>query len=390
MDFKIKDMILTVFPVGRIDSTNAEAIGAEIAALQAAHPHEGLVLDAEALDYLSSAGLRVVLKLRKSEQDMKIVNVSPDVYEILDMTGFSEMMPVERAFRKLSVDGCPVIGRGARGTVYRFGDDTIIKVYHDPDSLPDIKRERELARRAFVLGVPTAISYDIVKVNDKFGTMFELLDARSLTQVLNAEPENADAYLSEYARLLKRIHETEVGPEDMPDIKERAMTWFSSAAAELPAGAVERLTGMIRALPDTLTMLHCDFHTNNVMMQGGEMLLIDMDTISRGYPIFDLAIIYSAYIAFEAAMPGNTERFFGITPAMAERLWNVVLHTYFAGTDEKTVAAAEEKIALLGTLRALNFMLRFSDRGAADFADRLAGTRARIIDLLDRVDSLTF
>ncbi len=38
-----------------------------------------------------------------------------------------------------------------------------------------IKNEQRLAKRAFVKGVPTAISYDIVKVGDKYGSVFELL-----------------------------------------------------------------------------------------------------------------------------------------------------------------------------------------------------------------------
>lgn len=81
-----------------------------------AKPHSSLTLDCETLDYISSAGLRVVLRLRKQEPELRLTNVSPEVYEILSMTGFTEMMPVERAYRRLSIDGCEEIGRGANGT----------------------------------------------------------------------------------------------------------------------------------------------------------------------------------------------------------------------------------------------------------------------------------
>ena len=53
-----------------------------------------------------------------------------------------------------------MLGEGANGKVYRYDSDTIVKVYKDSVSLEDIKRERELARTAFILGIPTAIPYD--------------------------------------------------------------------------------------------------------------------------------------------------------------------------------------------------------------------------------------
>ena len=180
---------LTIALSGHVDSANAPQIEKEIGELRDRHPHEELVLDMEDLEYISSAGLRVILRLRKAEQKLSLVNVSSAVYEILEMTGFAEMLPVQKAYRRLSVDGCEVIGQGANGKVYRLDPDTIIKVYYNPDSLPDIQRERELARKAFVLGIPTAIPYDVVKVGDGYGSVFELLNAKSFSKLLLANPD---------------------------------------------------------------------------------------------------------------------------------------------------------------------------------------------------------
>ena len=59
--------ILTIFPENSIDTNNAEAVGAEIAAIRAEHPEGKLVLDMDDLRYISSAGLRQILKLKKKE-----------------------------------------------------------------------------------------------------------------------------------------------------------------------------------------------------------------------------------------------------------------------------------------------------------------------------------
>ena len=220
---KLEDGVLTASLIGHIDSGNAAQAEQELNRLRQDIPAEAVVLDLERLTYISSAGLRIILRLRKERPELRLVNASSEVYEILEMTGFTEMMPVGKAYRRLSVDGCEVIGRGANGEVYRLDPDTIIKVYLNPDSLPDIHRERELARRAFVLGIPTAIPYDVVKVGDGYGSVFELLNAKSLAKLILAQPERLDEYVQVYVDLLKKIHATEVRPGDMPDMKAVAL-----------------------------------------------------------------------------------------------------------------------------------------------------------------------
>ena len=121
----------------------------------------------------------MLLRLKKAHNGFKIINCKPEVYDIFDMTGFVEMMEISKAYRELSIDGCEVIGEGANGIVYRTDPDTIVKVYKNHDALEEIHNERELARKAFVMGIPTAIPYDVVKVGDYYGSVFELLNAKS-------------------------------------------------------------------------------------------------------------------------------------------------------------------------------------------------------------------
>ena len=83
----------------------------------------------------------------------------------INTKGFTDIIDIQKAYRKFSVDGCKIIGQGAKGIVYRYDADTIIKVYKKPDAIEEVEREKKLAKRAFVLGVPTAISYDIIKVD---------------------------------------------------------------------------------------------------------------------------------------------------------------------------------------------------------------------------------
>ena len=206
MNTALNGDVLTISLSGHIDSSNAAAIEAEINEAVQRMPHRSLVLDMRALEYISSAGLRIILRLLKREPQLSLQELSSEVYEIFDMTGFTEMMPIRKAYRQVSIDGCELIGRGANGTVYRLDRDTVVKVYNAPDCLPDVQRERELARKAFVLGIPTAIPYDVVRVGSKFGSVFELLDAQSLSKLIAAHPERYDEYVKTYVDLMRRLH----------------------------------------------------------------------------------------------------------------------------------------------------------------------------------------
>ena len=389
LNAKSENEVLTIALSGHIDSTNAPEMEKEAAELRQQYPHKALVLDMENLEYISSAGLRVILRLRKQEENLSLINVSSSVYEVLDMTGFAEMMPVQKAFRCLSVDGCEVIGRGANGKVYRLDRDTIIKVYYNPDSLPDIRRERELARKALVLGIPTAIPFDVVRVGDSYGSVFELLNAKSFSKLLTADPDHMDDYVSQYVDLLKTIHSTHVKPGEMPRMKDVAVGWGNFLRDYLPAEQADRLCDLIAAVPDRDTMLHGDYHTNNLMMQDGEALLIDMDTVCVGHPIFELASMYLGFVGFGELDHEVTKKFMGLDYSLTGEFWRRSLRRYLNDADEDTVRTVERKAMLIGYAR----LMRRTIRREADTESGkavIASCKKHIGELLPTIDTLDF
>ena len=131
--------ILTIALEGNIDSVTAPEAEERVMALRREYPEGEVVLDAEKLNYISSSGLRVILKLRKMEGALKMVNVSSEVYEVLDITGFVDLLEVSRAMRTVSVEGCEVLGQGSRGKVVRLDEDTIVKLFLHDGGLEEAK-----------------------------------------------------------------------------------------------------------------------------------------------------------------------------------------------------------------------------------------------------------
>lgn len=82
---------------GRLDTTTAPLMEAELSAVP--EDAKALTLDLEELEYISSAGLRVLLAMQKrmnaAQGAMKVLRVNEGVMEVFDITGFSDILTIE-------------------------------------------------------------------------------------------------------------------------------------------------------------------------------------------------------------------------------------------------------------------------------------------------------
>ena len=254
--YRVDKDILYIAIEGRVDASNATIAEEKFFAIKNDNTGKHVVIDADKLEYISSAGLRVILRLRKEVPKLAIINVAAEVYEVFDMTGFTEMVTIEKAYQRMSVEGCEFIAKGANGAVYRYDDETILKIYFAKDALPEIKQERENARRAFVLGVNTAIPYGIVRVGDGYGTVTELLNAVSVTKLIRANPDDLTEAVNYYIDMFKSIHAIEVEDGLFPDMRETALSWADFVAGHIPEEQAKKLRALIEAVPKQNTLMH--------------------------------------------------------------------------------------------------------------------------------------
>ena len=386
--YRIDKNILYIAVEGRIDASNAAEAEEKIFSIKNDNPGKHTVLDADKLEYISSAGLRVILRLRKEEPKLAIINVASDVYEVFDMTGFTEMVTVEKAYQRMSVEGCEFIAKGANGAVYRYDDETIIKTYFAKDALPEIKQERENARRAFILGINTAIPYGIVRVGDGYGTVTELLNAVSVTKLIRNNPDDMSEAAKYYIDMLKSIHAVKVADGEVPDMKEIALDWADFVSAHIPEEQGKKLRALVEAVPKQNTLLHGDYHTNNIMVQNGEPLLIDMDTLCMGHPVFELGSMFNAFVGYSELDHQNMMDFFGYSFETAGKFWNMTLKMYLGTDDEEACRSVAEKAMIIGYTRMLRRAVRRPNE--SDSPAKIARCKEVLGLLLAKVDSLDF
>ena len=344
----------TLMLCGRLDTAVSSQVSADINQLLAtAGTIQHLTVDAGQLEYISSSGLRILLMLAKRFKDFRIKDVNPEVYDVLSMTGFTKMMTVERALRQLSIEGCEMIGVGGVGTVYRLDDDTIIKVFREGTTMDEVRKEITMSKEAFVMGMPTAISFDVVRVGDQYGLVYELLHAHTLSACLKQAPERMDELARKYADLFRQMHQIQVPADSsVPDALAHERSQVLHIRRYFPQESIDLLLQILDAVPSGRSLLHLDLQAKNVMLQGEELMLIDMGEMGYGHPVLDLAHAYSALVLFV----GDYEKTIGIPRELGNELWNRAINYYFEGLPDDVVALRKEQIKAVACIRNFSWL----------------------------------
>ncbi len=333
---------------GRIDSSNANTIEQ---AVMEARPTE---IDASELEYISSAGLRVLLKLTKEVGEVTVVNVSSEVYDIFEMTGFTNILNVRKAIREVSVDGCELIGQGGNGSVYRLDEDTIVKVYTPKIPYEQVEKEREFAKTAFINGIPSVIAYDTVKCGDSYGLVFEMIKSDTLGHTMRDNPEKLQEYVAKHVQLAKTLHSTHISDGSFTNIKEVLHQRVPALKEWCSAEELQLLDSLIDCMPDKDTIIHNDLHPGNIMIQNGELLLIDMPEVTTGPTMYDLVGIFRDMISAPRSTPEVIEKSVGMPADMIVRAGQMFFSMYTGITDPAELEGLFKK---LGLVYALNVCL---------------------------------
>ena len=341
---------LTIALEGRIDTSNVTE--AEEAVMELRKQNEGaeIIFDAKNLEYISSAGLRLLLKIRKMQKELIITDVSVDLYEIFELTGFAEIMTIQKALRELSLENAEVIGNGGHGQVLRINGDTIVKLFHPGTTVEDAKREQEYSKKAFVMGVPTAIPFDVVKCGDSIGLVFELINSVTLSEFMKENPDRFEEYAVKYANLLKQLHATKVSEDMLSSTKElyRERINHVKELGYFTEKEIEDLHRINDAFSDDTCIIHGDFHPKNIMVMDGELVLIDMADITYGNPLYDLGSMFLTHVTVS---PERKSDIMGLPAEMIDKLWGIFISVYLGSTDPKVIELTLKKAGIFAILK---------------------------------------
>ena len=294
-----------------------------------------------------------------------------------------------KKYKEVSVEGCKIIGRGAKGEVYRYDDELVIKVFNENNTYHDVEMEIDLSRRAFILGIPTAISFGIVSVGNQYGAMYELVDSEPLSNFIARAPGQVEVYAKMMSDLAHTIHDIKIDNFVFPLVSERFNSYLDGGLMIENEGLGKKCKALIDRLGNYKTVLHGDFHTGNVFLLKGEPLLIDMGRVSQGHPIAEISDVYYFYVSLGLDDPSNVEKFMGFSYETSKRYFDFFLSQYLNTDDEIILNEITEKAAILCYIRLIN---KYHKKGkpTAFEQKRISEFIEKITSLLEKYDTLEF
>ena len=339
---------LTVKLDGRLDATTAPSLDGK---LELDGVRE-LVLDFAQCQYISSAGIRAILKahqsMAKAQGKLVVTHVSPGVREIFELTGLSDIITVGKKSREISLEGLELLSAGVCGECYRLDHETVVKLYNEGVEPHIAEREKQYAKAAFVMGIPTAISYDVVSCGTRSGIVFELLDAELFSAVIRKDLGNMDRHAKMLSDTAKTLHAAKGDKSVLPDLKDRFRSHIRDIDYLLTPEQSEFLLEKLESLPDADNCIHFDLHSSNIMVQNGELVIIDMGDFSTGSYLFDLGLIYMIYGVPELGLSMLATK---IPTEQGLEFWSNFEKHYFADKSAEERALFEENKYFLASLR---------------------------------------
>lgn len=345
---------LTLKISGRLDT-------AATPALQQALDFEdvsALAIDLADCDFVSSAGIRAILQACQKMKGLggvfEVKNVQPRVREIFELTGLTDIVDI-KSRRELNLEELELLSTGVCGECYRVDRDTVVKLYREGVEPQIAEQEKQLAKAAFVMGIPTAISYDVVSCGTRTGVVFELIDADVFSKAISGDPANLSKYAVLLAKTANALHSTTGDRKLLPNRKEKVREAFHEIAPVLTAEESEFLHRKLDAVPESSTCVHFDLHSGNMMLgPDGELAVVDMGDLSIGSPFFDLGVIFMIYGVTEM---GLSERAARVPNDLGLAFWQEFENQYFTryGTEQDRALFHRDKY-FYGSLRAIYAM----------------------------------
>lgn len=199
-----------------------------------------------------------------------------------------------------------------------------------------------------------------------------------------ASEEKSKATIEKYIRDIKLFHNF---ADDRFINKELVIEYKKTLIDKgyLDEAHAKKMRSLIEGIPDSNFIIHGDYHTNNVMVQNGEPILIDMDTLAVGHPILELGSMFNAFVGFGELNKSGVEDFFGFPIEVAHSFWRLSLARYLGTDDEAAIIEAENKAKVIGYMRLLRRCIR---RDADEVT--VNHYRKNLTEALDKVDSLEF
>ena len=224
------------------------------------------------------------------------------------------------------------IGAGGNGKTYRPADGSddkvLLKVNKGKGSKFEcVKEEFELSCAVAAMGLPTPKMYEVVKVGESYGTLFERVkNKKSICRICADDPSRIEEMAALMSRMVQELHSVECTSDCFRPVKEYAMKGLEFVRGYVKEPEYNTLKGWIDTMEDTRTCLHGDLNLGNLIVNPDGAWWIDLGRFTYGDPMVDIGHLYmfthGETSAFSWSIQLGLQRLFHMKMRDLHRFWD--------------------------------------------------------------------
>lgn len=215
---------------------------------------------------------------------------------------------------------------GRSAELYDLGDGKVLKLYFPEFPESDVDLEYLNTCEAFRLGCTPMECFGKVECDGRYGIILKKIPGISMTKM----PEKNPLILFKAGRLIAEQHAMVQSKhtDALPDLREKAAACLDGEAfVFLSAERKEKLRRYILSLPAGDSVIHLDFHTENILMNGKDVTVIDWMTAAKGVPQAEVAMMDFLHHHAEL-FPGSSKAQLAFYTAVRTFIYNSFLKNY--------------------------------------------------------------
>lgn len=177
-----------------------------------------------------------------------------------------------------------LIGTGRTAEVYTYGPDKIVKLYLDWCKPEWVDHEFRTAQAVQSLGLPVPLVSEIVEFNSRRGIVYQYVSGKTMLSAFSEKPWSLFRLARQLAATHAQMHRTRV--EGLPSLKHR----LKEQIMRLEDRAMrDKALAVLATLPEGQAPCHGDYHPDNVIISGSNLVIIDWTNATIGHPLADVA-----------------------------------------------------------------------------------------------------
>ncbi|MCR5402780.1 MAG: phosphotransferase [Butyrivibrio sp.] len=195
--------------------------------------------------------------------------------------------------RTIDVGQLNMIGKGVTATVYLLDEKHIVKIFRDVIPMKEIQYEYDCAKLVERMGIQTPCAREIVNSDQGIGIIYDRVKGNTLSDEMQKDKSKLYEYGVQYGHIVKSLHERKLEESNLPSAKDTMKNVLKGCVDCLTDQEIKEIERLIDLVPFKNSLLHGDIAPVNIMVEDGQLYIIDVPMIMVGNPLFDLLQPYS-------------------------------------------------------------------------------------------------